>query len=328
MENWRARLGMEVEPTAREFTQPIFVVGCMRSGTTFLLDKLTTHPQLLKVGNELRGVWTDIGGAPCEANACLHREAKHLDPTATANMTAYFADYIQQSQRLSRYLMRWQYRRRNGAGAISYDWEHVIPVNKSTHLMNKIGYVQALFPQAKWVIIVREVMGQVASMKKFVQQNFPGQVFYLPEEEGDCWQILAEERLTEAHIPANRYPDNIEALAKMWLRLNHLAFQAIDNLPAEQVQVISYEELVTGQERVLSKVFSGLSLKPQHQPKVVDIAKRSVKPYNTLTSGNPLEKWKKHLTEEEQAKIQAVLTEQTAKYEYIRTSLQKHKISL
>ena len=46
----------------------------MRSGTTFLVDKLSSHPQLLKIGVELNQVWTDIGGASIKGT-CDHKVA-------------------------------------------------------------------------------------------------------------------------------------------------------------------------------------------------------------------------------------------------------------
>ena len=57
----RELFGTHGEPRATPLEQPIFVTGCMRSGTTFLVDKMASHPQLLKIGVELNQVWTDLG---------------------------------------------------------------------------------------------------------------------------------------------------------------------------------------------------------------------------------------------------------------------------
>ncbi len=328
MMNWRKRLGLAVEPMGQPYPNPVFVVGCMRSGTTFLVDKLTTHPQLLKVGNELRQVWGEWGNAPCGETGCHYRDASHADAQAALNMSRYFLDYIRQSRSPQRYLMRARYRQRTGAGAIHYDWASVRPVNKSTHLVNKIEYVNQLFPQAHWVLIVRDLYGQVASMKSFIQGRFvpQGQSFYSPPDPRECWQILPTKALDEAQ--RNRsYPDQIEMLADMWLRLNALAFRALGTIPEERVSVISYEELVQKQPEVLGGVFQRLALDPKYQSRAAAIAQRQVLPYNTATQGNPLEKWKKHLDEEDQARIAALLESHGEKYEYIRTSLLTMKIA-
>ena len=45
----RNAFGTHGEPAPKPLAAPIFVTGCMRSGTTFLVDKMATHPQLLKI---------------------------------------------------------------------------------------------------------------------------------------------------------------------------------------------------------------------------------------------------------------------------------------
>ena len=79
---------------------------------------------------------------------------------AAQRMSQYFSNYIRSSQRPIRYLQRIDQWRRIRQGRVHYDWDHVRPVNKSTHLVNKIGYVHSLFPNAKFVFIVRSIEGR------------------------------------------------------------------------------------------------------------------------------------------------------------------------
>ena len=89
--------GTHGEPKARQYHPPVFLTGCMRSGTTFLADKLASHPQLLKIGVEMNDVWTDIGGASI-SGTCEYRNASHVTTEYTFQMTSYIQDFINESK--------------------------------------------------------------------------------------------------------------------------------------------------------------------------------------------------------------------------------------
>jgi len=56
----RKLLKTEGEIPAKKANSPLFITGCMRSGTTFLVDNLSSHPQLLKIGSELNKAWEEL----------------------------------------------------------------------------------------------------------------------------------------------------------------------------------------------------------------------------------------------------------------------------
>ena len=143
-------LNAPTEPSGKSFNDPIFLVGLMRSGTTLLMNTLSEHPQLLKVGFELNKVWTDIGGAPCSVN-CNERTEHDFNPVYANNMTSYFTEYIENSKTVKGHLARWFAKRHYGSGGIFYDWENVRVMNKSPHLSNKIRYINAMYPNAKYI---------------------------------------------------------------------------------------------------------------------------------------------------------------------------------
>lgn len=291
----------EIEP--KPFKAPVFLLGIMRSGTTLLMNTLSEHPQLLKVGFELNKVWSEIGGAPCSVE-CELRTASDLKQEYANNMTAYFQTYIEESKSLKRHLARWSAKRHYGSGGIFYDWEQVHPMNKSPHLSNKVDYVHAMFPNSKFVTILRSLEGQVASMKMhFLKHHQQGNwTFYLPKDEGSCWTNFQGEIPND--IPRNRlFPGNVELLAEAWLRLNKLMLTQLQQVPKAQRLVLTYEKLVENQSVSLSRIFDFLELDPKHQNKVNQICQKQRKVQNTTTSGNPLEKWKKYLNKEEQESL-------------------------
>lgn len=323
----RKMLKMEVEPPPISFPAPVFIMGCMRSGTTFLLDKLTQHPQLLKVGAELRHVWTTLGKASCEG-VCENKEAHEATTQAATDMTHYFSSFIRESRSLRRHAMRAKARFGRGQGTIFYDWENIRPVNKSTQLVNKIGYVHSLFPQAKIIFIIRSIHGHCSSMKSFIDHHYKQEqiIHHFPPQEGYSWTRIREKAKTTDMQAEDIYPGNFSVIPKMWLRLNKLAFEHISKLPPEDVAVVSYEDTVIHQAEILSKVFEFLELAPKHVGKAKKIAASTLIYKNTTTSGDPLSKWKKHLKHEEIDEVDRIINEYQSDYKFINQSLDKLKL--
>lgn len=148
MVSWRHRIGMEQEPSGQSFKHPVFITGCMRSGTSLLLGMLTRHPQLLQVGTELNDVWTDIGGGSCLAG-CEHKTAGDLDLSHAHDMTQYFSNYLSRAKLYRRRMTRLRNVAGKGTGRVRYDWRNLVPLNKSPHLINIIAYVHAMYPDSK-----------------------------------------------------------------------------------------------------------------------------------------------------------------------------------
>ncbi|RMG59044.1 MAG: sulfotransferase, partial [Bacteroidetes bacterium] len=295
---------MMSEPEPRPFPAPVFIAGCMRSGTSLLVDKLTQHPQLLKIGVELNDIWTAIGGANCLA-PCEYRTEKDATFEAANNMAAYFAEFMREARHPRRYLMRAKNRYRQGLGRIAYDWEHLIPVNKSPHLTNKLRYVHRLFPQARILFIVRSIEGHSASMKVHFDRDYQrdGLVNILPEDSRGCYT-----RLTTPPEPAARaYPGDFSIIPEMWIRLNALALQDLQHIDPDRVRVMAYEDLVQRQPEVLRSIFDFLALRSEHATTTERIIHSGMKVINTTTAGDPMQKWRKTLSDSEIAQMEAVI---------------------
>ena len=307
MVQWRERLHMEVEPAPYPARPPVFVIGCMRSGTTFLADKLSEHPQILKVGNELRQLWTEFGGAPCGELENTRRTAADFNPDALANMSSYFARYVTNARSFRRHLMRLRYRVRHGRGRVFYDWQNVIPLNKSTRLVNKIGYVNALFPKSKIIVIVREIGAHSASMKAFIDRMHRDAkpVFAMPRSSTSAWaQISAEDSDTDRY--AATYPPSFHAIPEMWLRLNMLALTDLEALPSADYRVVRYEDLVTSPAACFEMLFDFLELNDNHRREARAIASSPTSVTDATSDGNLLSGWETSLTRAERSAIEEV----------------------
>lgn len=319
-DSMRDALGTHGQPKANVPNPPLFISGCMRSGTTFLVDKLAGHPQLLKIGSELNEVWTEIGGAPC-LKECTYRGAEHANPQFAYNMANYFFEFIRESKGLKRRAMRFTIKWKDNVQRVNYDWKNLVPMNKSPHLMNKIGYVNGLFPDSKILLIVRDVYAQCASLKRHLDNEYRrvGKRRFIPDDPKGCWSEWSSGGGAPEHAC---YPADISVLPKMWLRLNELALQEIQQLPKDQYKIISYETLIKEQSTTLNAVFDFLDLLPKHEKEARKVAGKQIDLINTTTKGDPLEKWKSHLTAKEIEAIDVVVTSESARYQAIMEAVQ------
>lgn len=316
----RTLLQMQSEPPAHRLPRTAFIAGCMRSGTSFLVGKLSQHPQLLHVGSELNDIWTAVGGAPC-SEVCQYRDELHFDVEYAQNMAHYFAEYARQSRKLRRHAMRWRHKQRTGSGRLTYDWQHLICINKSTHLTNKIRYVKSLFPNSKWIVLIRSIYGNAGSSKVFFNNlnDRQGLTFCVPDNSRDCWTTAPGQNSgTNGKIG---YPGDFRAIPLMWLRLNYQLFQDLERIPSKDVLVVPYERLVERQSEQLMSIFRFLDLEDSHSREAEQIAGTSMKPMNTSTSGDPLSKWRTHLTSEELKVIADEVNVQDEQFTYINHRL-------
>jgi len=319
----RDLFGTQGEPKAQQYHPPIFLTGCMRSGTTFLADKLATHPQLLRIGVEMNNIWTDIGGASI-SGSCEYRNASHATPEYTFQMTSYIQDFINESKSLKRVAMRSYLKFFHGLGRAKYDWNNLKPMNKSPHLMNKLSYVGGLFPSSTLIFIVRDIYSHSASMKFHFEKlhSLDGRSYFLDELPNSCYG-----RTYQNSDEARLFPGDFSIIPEMWVRMNELAFREIDNATFAKKIVISYEDLVRNQKGILLSLFRALDLEEKHHNESLKIASQETILVNTTTKGNPLTKWQNQLSNDEKSTIDRVLANQNISFNFIKESLKKHKIS-
>ncbi|MCH8904287.1 MAG: sulfotransferase [Bacteroidetes bacterium] len=317
---------MELEFQPKEFPTPIFITGCMRSGTTLLVDAVTEHPQLLRIGYELNNEWTLIGGAPCGVDAygpCEYRDESHMKPEYASNMTYTMARYMKEARSWNRTLLRMKFRMKNGSGGVYYDWKNLIPVNKSVHLINKIKYLNAMYPGCKFIHIIRDIYSQSYSQKVHfdkMHSDFKGRVAILPEGGGDYWTRI-DESAVNGEDKSRRFPDNFELLPEAWLRMNHLACSELNEVASGRNYIVSFEKLATDGPTVLQDIFNFLNLDPKHESKAKKIAYRQRKQYHTNTGKDPLTIWKEMMTPEETALVDSAIGMHRDKYDFITSSL-------
>ncbi len=187
------RLGLSAQP----LRQPLFMVGTVRSGTTYFGRCVADHPQVINAGFELSKEWHELAGVEIATPGLPCAHCPPAGPEAVAGREE------QVRAGFARLHM------------VKGGWSGTRLFNKSPHLWNKLPLVRALFPDAVLLVTSRDLRSTVASTKRLWEKMEKdwGMKHYLPEDPAACWSV-------EGPDPARLFPGGDAAvLAEYWLRV-------------------------------------------------------------------------------------------------------------
>jgi Sulfotransferase family len=298
---------------------PVFIVGCMRSGTTILhqtlLQSVSNAIDLDDVDFECRPFWQSRGfaiGSPLTGTCCAALDGQTVSSERVLEVS------------------RHREKREHGGMQI---------INKNPHLANKIGLVYKLFPDARIVHIVREPFGTIASIKGAYENHLEGKINpwgvrflqYWPADDFGCWyavpldrkskyvepiktrlgrvvrgkpqlaqpDLIDFERFFKDHPDETRYypGKGFSRLPESWVTLNSNIVRQISSLDKwGQFLPVRYSELVDNPRAVIHRIaeFAGMDgLMASRVPESLD--------------KGPSKKWRKNLSREQQAEIVRVI---------------------
>lgn len=187
------KLGLRVPPLEK----PLFLVGTVRSGTTYFARCVADHPQVINAGFELSREWHELAGIEIATPGlpCVH--CPPAGPEAVAGREEQVRDGFARLHQ------------------VKGGWSGTRLFNKSPHLWNKLPLVRALFPDAVLLVTSRDLRSTVASAKRLWEKMEKdwGVKHYLPEDPSACWSV-------EGPDPARLFPGGDAAvLAEYWLRV-------------------------------------------------------------------------------------------------------------
>jgi hypothetical protein len=283
--------------------RPVFVVGCMRSGTTILGKLLDSHPGLKQIGWEMNDEWTTLGCAP-SGIVCEPRHAQDASLQARDAMRDFFI-------------------KKMGINAIC-----MRPVNKSPHLGNKIAYVRALFPDAQFVHIIRDPFSHTNSMMSHLERVTYRQrqsVVYWPED-GDkpCWQQFTMEQAAQRDLDMGRiYPgEGFYRIPEAWAVINAYISETLRALPKNVATAISYNRLVVDPETEIARLYGFLSLDTQQATRAPDLMNGTGKLVNSQTR-DPLNEWRSTLAPKLVSEIENQLNVHATQFDRIERWLKQ-----
>lgn len=221
-------------PGAEPPKQPIFLIGCPRSGTSVLLQILLRSPELRSVHNEGHILW----------------EPYHHPKDGGWDSDALGVEDVSARERAYIYLaVRLFVRDRRFA-------------DKTPENCLRIPYLQALFPGASFVFLHRRAADNVSSLMegwrarpRFVTYRLPEQLKGLGTLCGNRWSYVL--------IPGwrdLRHAQLEEICARQYIACNEAALQARDGVDPSRWHDVSYEELVGSPVATTKRIFDGLGL--------------------------------------------------------------------
>jgi hypothetical protein len=134
---------VRLRPQPANLDRPVFIIGCGRSGTTILGRLLSMHPDVVYL-NEPRQIWgldaaTDIWSATASRGGKLVLTGDDLSPAMASRIRRAFA--VEMRLQEGRQLVE------------------KLPVNSF-----RVGYIAAIFPDARFIHLMRDGMKVAASI--------------------------------------------------------------------------------------------------------------------------------------------------------------------
>jgi len=202
---------------------PIFLVGCSRSGTTVTYETLSAAPQLLKFGHEIPEFWNSLCGP---LNNGWESEAAGAEQARPEHRTAALRYFYQ----------------RLGAGRV---------LDKTCINTLRLPYLYKLFPNARFVFIQRDGRDNISSMIDGWRLGRSDGAFHLSQFFGPFPEPVAinDGEFNEWHFflpPGWREYNRAsleEVCAFQWLSANRLALAAKASIPSDRWIQLRYEDL-------------------------------------------------------------------------------------
>lgn len=230
---------------------PTFLVGCGRSGTTITGQVLQRHRDIC-VLNEPRYIWrainpsTDIWYAnisPVRESPTRNAPAPEAQFSGKLSMVSSDADAAQVLAARRMFYCRQRMSRRTML-------LEKLPINSF-----RIPYLRALFPQSRFIHLVRNGLEVAHSIQR------TGSRWYAPNN-GQKWQLLShvgrEQGLTSKFLAACE--SDLEKGLVEWTLSLESARDALANLPNDDQLEVRYEDLLDAPRQTLAKIEAFLGL--------------------------------------------------------------------
>lgn len=226
------------------FDRPIVVVSTPRSGSTLLYETLEQAPGLFTTGQESHWLIEDI--------PALHPASHHWDSNRLTREDAT----AEIAEELSRSFYR-QLRDRDGASPAGA----VRMLEKTPKNALRVSFFDAVFPDALFVYLYRDVRQTLASMMEAWASGAFRTYPQLPGWRGPYpWSLLLVpgwRELAGAALP--------QVVAHQWATTTSLLLDDLEQLPRERVITIAHDRFLTGPQRQVEGMARALDLEWDRQ---------------------------------------------------------------
>ncbi len=236
--------------------QPVILIGAARSGTKLVRDLISTHPQADKVPYDVTYIWR------------LGNEAVPHDELGVEMLTPEIRQRI--IDKISSFS--------SGAPFL---------VEKTVENCVRVPYVHAIFPDARFIQLVRDGRDVVESVyREWTSPPDWGYIFKKARTyplldafgyakgytSSVLRKVVTRDRTKTNDTWGARYKgiaedlanrDLLEVCAAQWVRSVEMSWSALSCLPAEQVLTIHYEAFVQAPAEHLKRIAKFIGLDPQ-----------------------------------------------------------------
>lgn len=254
----------------REMPDPVFILGCSRSGTTVTFETITAAPQLMSFGYELPQFWNSLVGP--HTNNWASEAADENDAGAEHRQRVF--EYIYQHL---------------GEGRLA---------DKTCINVMRGRYLYELFPNAKFVFIQRDGRDNVSSMMDGWRQDahfgltqFLGtspEPVSINDGEFSEWSFFLPPGWRDYNKASLE-----EVCAYQWIQANQLALEAKEAIPDSQWIHMRYEDIFSRPVEMFEEVFQRLDV-PFTEALRERCATLNKRPTSIVKGAPTQQKWKKN----------------------------------
>lgn len=235
-------------PSRRLVTDPLFIVGMGRSGTTALGSVLSMHKDIAYL-NEPKALWhtvndnDDLIGSYSDANGQYRLSPDSVDPKNTRAISSVYRTLLQltRSKRV---------------------------VDKYPELLFRIPYVLKLFPDAKFIVLTRNGVDNCRSISRWCDDHgvdTQGAKNDWWGKDDRKWRLMCDQLLDEhddlasSMEPIKKLESNFDKACVEWTLTSREAKAALLS-HSEQVFRVDYDDLCSDPVGVLEKLIPMLDL--------------------------------------------------------------------
>jgi Sulfotransferase family len=215
-------------------SQPLLLLGCPRAGTSVLLQALLVSPRLSSVQSEGHILWDEF-----------HHPRDHgwdSDALGAGDVTQREREYVYAALRLFTRGRRF--------------------VDKTPESCLRVAYLDALFPDARFVFLRRRAADNVNSLiegwrarPRFVKYRLPERLEGLGPLSGDRWSFV----LVPGWRALRRAPVE-EICAHQYVACNEAVLATRERIDPARWTDLTYEELVADPVAQLGRLFARLGI--------------------------------------------------------------------
>jgi len=253
-----------------ETKDPVFLVGCSRSGTTVAYESFANSSQLLSIGYEIPQFWNSLWG-PKHNN--WESEAATTDNACPEHRTAAMRHFYQCI----------------GLGRI---------LDKTCINVMRIPYLYSLFPNARFIYIQRDGRDNISSMMDGWRHSGHFRLSqFLGEFPEDVSINNGEFHEWSFFLPPGWRKYNHSSLEEVcafqWISANRLALTAKKTIPEHQWVHLRYEDIFTRPVEMFEQAFAQLEL-PFEDTVREHCATINSRPTSIVNGMPKQQKWKSH----------------------------------